>query len=252
MEDISKKAPIYSPFDLQLTLDNITIIEHAYKFEKEYMFAVQQGDVDKVSELFDEAYFNQPSAHLFKRLPQDPLRQMRNMLIVNNTLCRTAAKKGGLPVVYLHTVSEKFAHIIETVNSFEYAADLSKALAVEYARAVSMFSTLNYSDIIKEAVRYLTSNITKDISLTQLAAQLGVNPSYLSRTFREDTGMSLVDYINHQRIELSKYYFESASDHVTEVAFKSGYNDSSYFAKTFKKITGITPKEYIRNCKTRC
>lgn len=248
----SKKSPVYSLPDIQLTLEKISVIENTYQFENEMMSAVSHGNTAKVAELYDNTLSSDTLKHLYQRMPQDPLRQCKNLAVINNTLLRSAAKKGGLSIAYLHTISEKFAYIIENATSIDYLTKvLPKEMGVEYANAVSMFSTLNYSDIIKETIRYLTANITKDISLTELGAHLGVNPSYLSRTFREDTGMPLINYINHQRIELSKYYFETELDNITEVAFKVGYNDSSYFAKTFKKITGITPKEYIRNLQNR-
>lgn len=118
-------------------------------------------------------------------------------------------------------------------------------MCIEYATAVSIFSMKGYSPLIKEVIRYITSNITVNICLTTLAEHFHVNPTYLSRKFKEDTKMSITDYVHHQRIELSKYYFEKNLYNITEVAYKVGYNDSSYFTKIFKKMTGILPKDYI-------
>lgn len=252
MEDKSTSVrPVYALPGIQLSLENISEIENMYRLEKELMSAIQQGDAQKAEEVIVSINLSEASASLMQRLP-DQLRQSKNLAIVLNTLLRTAAKKGGLPVAYLHTISEKFALIIENSSSVEFINDqLSTAMVSEYANAVAMFSILNYSDLIKETIRYITSNITSDISLTTLGKQLNVNPSYLSRAFKEDTGMTLINYINHQRIELSKYYFETEMENITEVAFKVGYNDSGYFAKTFKKITGITPKSYINNLQNR-
>lgn len=245
------KRSVYMLPGVQLSLENISVIENMYRMEKELMSAVQQGDARRAEDLTVLINSSEAAKQLMKRLG-DPLRQSKNLAIVLNTLLRTAAKKGGLPVAYLHTISEKFALIIESSSSAEFInTQLNREMAAEYANAVAMFSILNYSDLIKETIRYITSNITSDISLTTLGKQLNVNPSYLSRTFKEDTGMPLINYINHQRIELSKYYFETEIYNITEVAYKVGYNDSSYFAKTFKKVTGITPKQYINNLQNR-
>ncbi len=246
------KPPVYCLPDIQLTYEDISVIENMYRFEKEMMSAVQKGDIKKVEEIYDSVTMSERTSHMDQRLPQDPIRQGKNLAIILNTLLRIAAQKGGLPIAYLHTISEKFALIIEGATSREYLRNiLPKEMALEYTSAVANFSTLTYSDIIKETIRYLTCNITKDISLTEMGSHLGVNPSYLSRIFKEETGMPLINYINHQRIELSKYYFETEMDNITEVAFRVGYNDSSYFAKTFKKLTGISPKEYIKNLQNR-
>ncbi len=248
----TKKQPIYGLPDIQLSYENISVIENMYRFEKELMSAVQQGDMKKVEELYASVPLEVMTSHLNKRLPQDPIRHGKNNAVILNTLLRVAAKKGGLPIVYLHTISEKFALITEGSTSKDYLRNvLPKEMALEYTNAVANFSILSYSEIIKDSIRYLASNITKDISLTELSTYLGVNSSYLSRIFKEETGMTLINYINHQRIELSKYLFETEMDNITEVAFKVGYHDSSYFAKTFKKLTGITPKEYIKNLQDR-
>ncbi len=248
----TKKLPIYCLSDIQLAYENISVIESTYRFEKDMMSAVQQGDIKKVEELYDSVSIPEGSATTDQKFPQDPIRHDKNLAIIWNTLLRIAAQKGGLPIAYLHTISEKFALIIEGNTSMEYLRNiLPKEMALEYTSAVANFSTVTHSDIIKDTIRYLTTNITKNISLTEIGIYLGVNPSYLSRIFKEETGMSLIKYINHQRIELSKYFFETEMDNITEVAFRVGYNDSSYFTKTFKKLTGISPKEYIKNLQGR-
>jgi len=245
------KHSSYNLPGVQLSLEKMSMVENLYRIEKELMSAVQQGDAKKAEEVFLSMRSQHATAHLENRI-SDLLRQTKNLAIILNTLLRTAAKKGGLPITYLHMISEKYSLFIENAFSIDYIDNqLTREMTLEYANAVAMYSTLNYSELIKETIRYFTSHITSDISLTSLGSQLKVNPSYLSRIFKEETGMPLMTYINHQRIELSKYYFETETENITEVAYKVGYHDSSYFAKTFKKLTGISPKEYIKNLKDR-
>lgn len=245
--------PLYQLPSVELSLDYIEKIERIYAFEEKVMLAVQHGDAKTLHELFEKtSIIKDMNAHLQFRLPDDLLRHQKNNHVILNSLLRAAAKKGGLSVIYLHTISEKFAIAIESTTSLEYLANyFGELMCIEYANAVALFSTKDYSPIIKEVIRYITSNITINISLSDLANRFHVNPSYLSSKFKEDTKMSLTTYINYQRVELSKYYFENNMENITEVAFKVGYNDSSYFTKIFKKITGILPKEYLKNLHTR-
>lgn len=235
--------------NIQLSLDYINKIERMYNFEESLMLAVQKGDVNEVKNIFEKhKNLSELSSHMVKRLPNDLLRFQKNNHVILNTLLRTAAKKGGLSIIYLHTISEKFALAIESATSVNYLLNtLSPTMCIEYAAAVTMFSTKGYSPLIKEVIRYITSNITIDICLSTLAEQFHVNPSYLSRKFKEDTKMTITSYINYQRVELAKFYFEKNIYNITEIAHKVGYNDSSYFTKIFKKITGMLPKEYIDN-----
>ena len=77
-----------------------------------------------------------------------------------------------------------------------------------------------------------------------------MNPSYLSRLFKEETGISLTEYINQQRIRAAKNYLQLDTTTITEVAFMVGYNDVNYFIKRFKKIVGLTPTQYRKNFQT--
>ncbi|NLJ91357.1 MAG: helix-turn-helix domain-containing protein [Clostridiales bacterium] len=234
--------------NLKLNLENIESIEKIYEFEEKLMLSVQQGNVEEINKLMgNNLNFSTLTSHMEKRMPNDLLRFHKNNLIITNTLLRTAAKRGGLPVIYLHTISEKYALSIESAPTPEYLVKvLLPTMCREYAIAVDRFSSKAYSPLIKEVIRYITSNVTKDLCLTTLAGYFHVNPSFLSRKFKEETKMSFTHYTNHYRIELAKYFFEKDMHNITEVAYMVGYNDSSYFTKIFKKFTGLLPKDYIK------
>lgn len=242
------------PLNNNLDLKNYDSINEAYTFEEGFMLAIQYGDANRIDQLYTDLYASHSTghirAHIEHRLPDDRLRHEKNNCVILNTLSRTAARKGGLPIVSLHIISEKFATMIEVSQSYSYLRyTFPPILCKDYAKAVSLFSTKGYDPIVKEVISYLTSNITVNLMVSELAEKFDVNPSTLSRKFKEDTNMSIPEYINHQRVELAKYYFEKGNYNVTEVSYKIGFNDSSYFTKVFKKITGILPNEYIKGMK---
>ena len=97
--------------------------------------------------------------------------------------------------------------------------------------------------ISKKAIDYIKANYMKQISLNEVAEELDVSPSYLSRMLSNNNGKSFVEILNDIRIKEAKKLIRQGII-LKEVAFHVGFRSQSYFAKAFKKAVGISPKEY--------
>lgn len=106
--------------------------------------------------------------------------------------------------------------------------------------------TTSITAIIEKARNYLDSNYAEDISLKKIAAMYYLNASYFSISFKNITGKNFNEYLTGLRIEHAKILLADKSRKVNQVSHAVGYDDCSYFGKTFRKITGITPAEYQR------
>ena len=101
-----------------------------------------------------------------------------------------------------------------------------------------------FSRIVRQTMSYIDSNLASSLSLDQIAGEIPINPSYLSRTFKKETGQALTEYINLARIEKAKELLSDTESLNYEVAEQVGFHDPAYFSAIFKKYTGISPKEY--------
>ena len=99
---------------------------------------------------------------------------------------------------------------------------------------------------IKNVLEYIEKNYSNNISLDQLAREAGMNPKYFCRYFKGMTGRTPVDYLNYYRIECACEMLSTKDISIKEVAISCGFNDESYFIKTFHKYKGITPKQFIK------
>jgi len=98
---------------------------------------------------------------------------------------------------------------------------------------------------IEKIRHYIDRNFTQSLKLEQLAKQADkMNPYYLCRQFKEYTGQTVVEYINHRRIEMALVLLRSSKEKILSVCLKSGFNDISYFNRKFKGIVGVTPGTY--------
>ncbi|MHA6530129.1 response regulator [Paenibacillus sp. BAC0078] len=94
------------------------------------------------------------------------------------------------------------------------------------------------------AVDIINKYYGEDISLQSVANQINVNPSYLSRIFKQERGENFISYLTHVRIEQAKVYLKGGTLRVYEIADRVGYHNYTYFSQIFKKIVGVTPEEY--------
>jgi len=103
---------------------------------------------------------------------------------------------------------------------------------------------LQPGDLVAQAQYYIEENYAKPLTLDLLAEQLDSSPRHLSRLFKQQTGSSPIDYMLSLRIEKAKELLVATEASLQEIAENIGYPDRYYFAKMFKKYTGIAPIRY--------
>ncbi|MDR1636304.1 MAG: response regulator [Treponema sp.] len=99
--------------------------------------------------------------------------------------------------------------------------------------------------LICSAKRYVAENFHKPVSLNKAAEHLAISGGYLSSLFKRRTGLCFVDYVTRVKISEAGRLLVSGRYRVGEIAGMVGYEDSGYFSKTFHRITGFTPREYM-------
>ncbi|MBY9087913.1 helix-turn-helix transcriptional regulator [Paenibacillus sp. HN-1] len=112
------------------------------------------------------------------------------------------------------------------------------------ANRATQAERVHFSPIITEIIGYIYEHYRDDLTLAELARLFQINPSYLSRQFKKNTGLTLSAYITGHRITIAKNLLVTTEMNVTEVAFGVGFNNISYFNWVFKNIVGMTPKVF--------
>ena len=92
--------------------------------------------------------------------------------------------------------------------------------------------------------KYIKMHYTQQIRQQEIADYFFISKEYLSRKFKQEFQVSMVDYINQLRINRAKELLAAPSAKVNEVALAVGFSDEKYFSTVFKKITGMSPKNY--------
>lgn len=100
------------------------------------------------------------------------------------------------------------------------------------------------NDLAGNVSQYLEEHFKEDPSLIALSEEFFVSPTYLSKRFKEKTGINISEYIEKLKIEHAKTMLLVSNISVTEIAAEVGYMDSNYFSRVFKKTMGMTPRDF--------
>ncbi|MBQ7774792.1 MAG: helix-turn-helix transcriptional regulator [Lachnospiraceae bacterium] len=100
---------------------------------------------------------------------------------------------------------------------------------------------------IYEALMYIERNLAGDLALEVVAEKISLSPSYFSRLFKSSVGCSYSEYVTRTRLQYAKLLMSNEKLSISEIAERSGFNNSNYFSSTFKKYNHITPKEYCNS-----
>lgn len=139
--------------------------------------------------------------------------------------------------------------ITDEIRKAETLEEIEKQVEILAARFCEMLqikeNSRKYSKLTRRAIEYLEHNFKERISLSETAEYLNVSSSHLSRVFKNDTGMNLVNYLNRIRIEKAKQILKKNEDiSIKHIAYEMGFNNYNHFFSTFKSMTGMSPQEY--------
>ncbi|WP_195938233.1 AraC family transcriptional regulator [Romboutsia sp. 1001713B170131_170501_G6] len=99
----------------------------------------------------------------------------------------------------------------------------------------------------KKVLTLIESEYSSPLTLEDLSKACGMTPKYFCRFFSEMTNKTPIEYLNYYRIESACEQLLTTDYSITEIGLNCGFNDVSYFIKTFKKHKGVTPKQYLKS-----
>lgn len=150
--------------------------------------------------------------------------------------------------IELKTLFDSTLAPIDLLSSLETLDEMKKWTLTIFRKLIEMVGTNTLAPCsihIKEAVSYIKKHYTEDISLSDVANELKIGHTYLSKQFKDELGICFVDYVNYLRLENAKEILKEGKTDIKELISKCGFNNYDYFFKVFKKKTGLTPKEYM-------
>lgn len=179
----------------------------------------------------------------------DTLRSHKNNILVLLILCSRASMRGGLSPEIAYNLNDYYAQKIEQCQSMADTTKLGAQILEDYvARVRESRENPDISDSIRNSCEYIKAHLTEPIHVKKLAQQSGYAEYYFSHKFKKEMGVSVKEYILHEKIEQAKVMLTSSDESIQKIGDSLAFGSRSYFYTCFQKAEGMSPSEY-RNTK---
>ena len=184
----------------------------------------------------------------FGQLSDDPLRNLRYHLIITVAFITRYCMAGGLDAETAFNLSDLYIRRIDRCSSADEIHALHRELITAYAgRMRALQPRPGGSRPIQRCREHIHTHLHTRIAVEELCAVSGLSRAYLSRLFRQETGMTITRYITLQKLEAAKESLEFTAQSVSEIAHILAFSSESHFISVFRREVGITPGEYRRS-----
>ena len=219
------------------------LLLHApYAPEMEFYHAVQNGDLETVSEYLTQDF---TSIGGLGELSADPLTNFKYHFVVTAALIARSCIHCGLPHEQAYSLSDHYIRKADRARKLSEIDKLHREMITAYTTLMKkMRADTHYSRPILKCVNYIYSHLHVRITLRMLAEEAGLSESYLSKLFRRETGMSITEYISGQKLETAANMLRFSDYTPGEIASILGYSSQSYFTERFRRCYGVSPARY--------
>ena len=206
--------------------------------ERELMGKVKIGDRTGAKEILNSIL----GTILFKTIGELGILKAR-LLELLSILSRSAVE-GGVDIDVMLEKNLTYVNKVMRINNQEdLCAWISTALN-EFIELVYSSQDARKVSQIRPAINYIDANYNKPITLADVAKASHLSISRLAHIFKEQMGITIIDYLTSVRIERAKQLLLATDQNCTEICFEVGYNNQSYFTRTFKGLVGMAPRQF--------
>ena len=153
--------------------------------------------------------------------------------------------EGGIDFSLAYTLSDYYILAGDNCKSIEELSTLHSSMIIDYTnRMNSLHHTKLYSKHISDSIDYIYNHLHTRITVATLADHIGLSPAYLSRLFKEETDMSISEYIRRKKLETAKSMLAYSDYSLSNISSILAFPSHSYFTETFRKAFKLTPSEY--------
>jgi len=178
---------------------------------------------------------------------------------INSGLSRSGkvvlAKKGRLQLEALlnqmleeNNIPDEYSYEFLTLQVMSLLLSLQRNGIFVYEQ-IKPTAGINISTDIEDALRYIAQNFAMPLTLEEIAENINLSPTYLSKKFKKVTGVTFKEYVNYIRIRQACQMLITTDDTITKIAVNCGFNSSNYFKDCFRRVNGISPRSFRKQSK---
>ena len=178
-------------------------------------------------------------------LSKDALRNLKYHLVVTAALIARFCIRYGMTPEMAYQMSDLYIMKADECHTEAEVRAVHKEMLEGYTRKMQRVRNSKvYSKQIVKTIEYVSEHLHNRILLSDVSEHLAISEAYLSRLFKEETGMAFSDYVSQQKIEAAASLLRYSDYSDSEISSLFCFSSQSYFIKIFRKYMGMTPKAY--------
>lgn len=226
------------------TLDE-ALIQEKNRLEALMISSIVAGDSNGAVELAEKI-----ENHINTCGLQNPYLNIREQIMGVNAVCRYELNRlSKVHPLHILNIHDTYSQQLREAKSAQKIMQLFRQMLVSYCACVQNHSLEKYSPLIRRVISYVQLHFREPLSLHQLAKLCNVNANYLCTIFREETGITLISYINQYRVDRSIPMLKYTEMSIAKISESVGFSDENYYSRIFKNQFGVPPKAYRKEYK---
>lgn len=211
------------------------------EFSKYY--DIKNGDIEKVRNNIVEI-----KAHYYEgkgKLSDDLLRNNQYHFAIGAGIIARVCIEGGMQHNTAYTLSDIYIRRGDKCRDPQEIIELTGTMMLDYAERMRELRKEGAVSLhVRRTVDYIYQNINEPLTLKMAADHEQLDPSYLSKLFTKEMGISIKAYILEAKIRTAQNILTFSDSAIADISYSLGFSSQSKFAASFKKITGVTPMQY--------
>jgi len=233
--------------NIDKNLSHIEFLNREYNishlpYDREMLFfqSIKQGNAAEAARLFKPFDSSDMGS-----LSKDPLRNLKYHLIITIAIITRYCIEGGMEMETAYNLSDIYIRNADECQTEKEIHHLHKEVVDDFIQRMQFVKKQKlYSKPVTICLDYIYDNLHNKIVLEDLADVAGLSPSYLSRVFHKEVGVTVSQYITRKRMEAAENMLKFSEYSFVDISNYLCFSSESHFIQTFKKHTGYTPKVY--------
>ncbi len=204
---------------------------------------VAAGHIDAVQDNCTRGVFKDPRG--VGRLSDNPVSNLKYHFVVTVAMITRFCIEGGMPLEEAFGLSDAYIQRMDRCANMAEIVLLHDQMALDFAgrmRTLKKYAVTSRQ--VSDAIDYIYSHIRERITVNDIADAICISPAYLSRIFKQETGISISEYIRQRKIDMAKNLLRYSDYDLSSIAYMLSYSSQSHFIQHFRSQTGVTPKAY--------
>lgn len=239
----------YNPAYQVLMMDNSDREKRHYSYldEQTIMGQILSGDVESIRRRTEHITVSdlREIDERVGTMAHQPSKNYEYIVCSSITLATRYAIQGGLDPQTAYGISDMFMQKLSQCRTMNSMLRLHIEMMITFAESVQNVKSVRLKQSLTAQIQsYINEHINKEFALDDMASALGISKSHMCRQFHNETGDTILHYLQQRRIEVAQNLLLYSSQDISSIAAQLCFNSQSHFGAVFKKYTGMSPYRY--------